>query len=250
MVKTSDAIRIARSLIGTSYAELDCINLIKKIIRTAPGGVSGYTTAGTNTLWASIDAAKKYRDLTERHEGIKGVPAGALAFKRYGEDALDHVGLVTGDGTVIHSSSVYGRVIESPLTAAEGWDCWAVHRYIQTGDEEETEENNGGEDMQSYKAVVQLANPESYLNVRDAPGIGGARIGKVYSGTVVTVQAAMGNEWVFIQYAGGSGYVDGSYLLMVNEEEKAPEQIETTILLNELTGDTVALVGRWKVAED
>lgn len=249
MVKASDAICIARSLIGTPYSELDCINLIKKIIRTGPGGVSGYTTAGTNTLWASIDAAKKYRDLTERHEGIEGVPAGALAFKRYG-DALDHVGLVTGDGTVIHSSSVYGRVIESPLTKKEGWDCWAVHRYIQTSEAAEAEKTDGGEKVQNYRAVVQLANPKSYLNVRDEPGTGGTIIGKAYSGTVVTVQAQMENEWVFIAYEGGSGYVDSGYLLMINEPEAEEEKVETTILLNELTGDTVALVGRWKVAKD
>ena len=28
-----------RALIGTLYSELDCINLIKRVIRTAPGGV-------------------------------------------------------------------------------------------------------------------------------------------------------------------------------------------------------------------
>ena len=53
MIKASDAIAAARALIGTPYSELDCINLIKKIIRTAPGGVKGYQTAGTASLWAS-----------------------------------------------------------------------------------------------------------------------------------------------------------------------------------------------------
>ena len=46
MIKTQDAIRTARALIGTPYSELDCINLIKRVIRTAPGGVPWYTTAG------------------------------------------------------------------------------------------------------------------------------------------------------------------------------------------------------------
>ena len=32
MIKSSDAIRTARRLIGTPYSELDCINLIKKVI--------------------------------------------------------------------------------------------------------------------------------------------------------------------------------------------------------------------------
>ena len=38
MIKANEAIRTARGLIGTPYSELDCINLIKKVIRTAPGG--------------------------------------------------------------------------------------------------------------------------------------------------------------------------------------------------------------------
>ena len=66
VIKTDDAIRVARSLIGTPYKELDCINLIKKVIRTAPGGVGNYTTAGTNSLWKSLTMSKKYRDLTWR----------------------------------------------------------------------------------------------------------------------------------------------------------------------------------------
>ena len=53
-------------------------------IRTAPDGVKAYTTAGTNALWDSINMSAKYRDLTERHEGLAGIPAGALPVKRYG----------------------------------------------------------------------------------------------------------------------------------------------------------------------
>ena len=66
MIKAQDAIRAARSLIGTPYSELDCINLIKRVIRTAPGGVPWYTTAGTNALWASYIASDKYRDIIWR----------------------------------------------------------------------------------------------------------------------------------------------------------------------------------------
>ena len=46
MVKAMDAIRTARSLLGTPYSELDCISLIVRVIHTAPGGVPGYTTKG------------------------------------------------------------------------------------------------------------------------------------------------------------------------------------------------------------
>lgn len=35
MIQTSDAIATARALIGTPYRELDCINLIKKVVDTS-----------------------------------------------------------------------------------------------------------------------------------------------------------------------------------------------------------------------
>ena len=114
MIKTQDAINAARALIGTPYSELDCINLIKAVIRRSPGGVPWYTTAGTNALWASYISSDKYRDIIWRQEGIAGARAGMLAFKKHGGD-VHHVGLVTGArlpqqdcGECLHARSVRG----------------------------------------------------------------------------------------------------------------------------------------------
>lgn len=246
MIKTKDAIREARALLGTPYAELDCINLIKKVIRTAPGGVKTYTTAGSNTLWDSVNMSAKYRDLTERHEGLAGISAGALPFKRYGVDDEGHVGIATGEGTVIHSSSVKGMVVETPLTAAEGWDCWGVHRYIETQEYGEKPQEDG---MKAYKAIVTLSDPGSSLNVRNDPGKDGDIINRLFYGQIVTVQAEK-DGWSFVSYgdSGRSGYVASEYLAPYDEPEE--EKIETTTMVNELTGESFALVGKWKIAED
>ena len=224
MVKTMDAIRTARSLLGTPYSELDCIGLIVRVIRTSPGGVGAYRTAGTNTLWASYGASAKYRDLTWRQEGIGGAQAGMLAFKRRGTD-VHHVGLVTGDGTVIHSSSAAGKVVETKLDAS--WHLLAVHRYIEARPsgaslEDETEEKQ----MEAYKMKVVASS----LNVRNEPGIGGDRIGRLSEGAVVTVQAEMENGWKYITYGDGAlGYVDGSYLAEY-VEPAVPEAPKITII--------------------
>ena len=224
MVKTMDAIRTARSLIGTPYKELDCIGLIVRVIRTAPGGVGAYRTAGTNTLWRSAEASAKYRDLTWRQEGISGAQAGMLAFKRRGTD-VHHVGLVTGDGTVIHSSSAKGCVVETALD--KSWHLMAVHRYIEARPsgaslEDETEEKH----MESYKMKVVASS----LNVRNEPVIGGDRIGRLSEGAVVTVQAEMENGWKYITYGDGAlGYVDGSYLAEY-VEPAVPEAPKITII--------------------
>ena len=241
MIKATDAIAAARALIGTPYSELDCINLIKRVIRTAPGGVPGYTTAGTNTLWKSATASAKYRDLTWTQEGIAGARAGMLAFKRSGEN-VHHVGLVTGDGTVIHSSSAAGKVVETALDSS--WQLLAVHRYIEVKNSLSLpagEDGKGGISVEPYKMRVVASS----LNVRDEPGVGGTRIGRISQGAVVTVQAEMENGWKYITYGEGAlGYVDGSYLEAVQEETQAKPP-EITIL--DSAGNAFKPVGDFRV---
>lgn len=234
MVKAQDAISAARSLIGTTYSELDCIGLIVRVIRTAPGGVGAYRTAGTNTLWKSAEASAKYRDLTWRQEGIAGAQAGMLAFKRRGTD-VHHVGLVTGDGTVVHSSSAEGKVVETKLDAS--WHLLAVHRYIEAQElpqpsapsapsggsfGDETEDTR----MEAYKMKVVASS----LNVRDEPDVSSRRIGRLSEGAVVTVQASFSDGWKYVTYGDGAlGYVDGSYLAEY-VEPPVPETPKITII--------------------
>ena len=228
-VKANNAIRSGRLLIGTPYADLDCINFIKKIIRTAFGGVPGYTTAGTNALWDSYNASAKYKDLTWRQEGITGAKAGMLAFKRDGSD-VHHVGLVTGMGTVLHSSSKNGRgVVETPLSAAEGWNLLAIHRHITVAKEEEEMIQVITDSKALYSAVV---NTESgALNIREWPKTGPV-IGRVPKGRTVEVLAEAGDGWPKIRYGESTGYVDESYLARA---ETATIQEET---VEEVSADT------------
>ena len=133
MIAWSDAVREARSHLGTPYAQMDCIALIRAVIRSAPGGEADYRCEGTNWLWDSISNSKKYRHLTWRQESLHDARAGMLAFKADGAD-VHHVGLVTGEGTVIHASSAYGRTVETALAREEGWTYLARHRAIAAGD--------------------------------------------------------------------------------------------------------------------
>lgn len=248
MIKAKDAIRVARSLIGTPYSELDCINLIKKVIRTAPGGVPGYTTAGTNALWRSYDMSAKYKDLTWRRDSILGAKAGDIAFKADGED-FHHAGIVTDVGTVIHSSSTQdGRgVVETPLTTREGWTHLAVHRYIEITEEEETV---------MYTARVNLNSAKSSLNLRNGPSTTDRRIGSISHGAVVDVLAEAG-DWLYVRYNGLSGYAAAEYLERIGEdvpEDDKPVEIDgdaavyTTLTKND--GTMIRLEGSWRVAED
>ena len=146
MIRYDDAVRTARSLMSTPYSEMDCIRLIVMIIRRTAGGDPDYRCEGTNWLWRSIKNSSKYRHLTWQQESIEGAKAGMLAFKRDGDD-VHHVGFVTAEGTVIHSSSVRGMVVETPLD--NSWHLLAVHRDLMLAVDVDDGEERGEQSFPS-----------------------------------------------------------------------------------------------------
>ena len=205
MIKTSEAIRTARALIGMPYSELDCINLIKKVIRTAPGGDKKYTTAGTNDLWNSDSKSAKYRDLTWKQEGISDAKAGMLAFMGVGTGDVNHTGLVTERGTVIHSSKSWGCVVETELTAKDGWNGLGVHRNINVG--READEDTTA-DIQVGTEYIVCA--QKGLRMRKKPDIRGEYMQMLPDGAVITVLEERAG-WFKTTYKGYTGWVSAEY---------------------------------------
>lgn len=243
MIKTDDAIRIARAQIGTPYDELDCINLIKRVIRTAPGGDPDYTTAGTNALWKSFNMSEKYKDLTWRRDGLAGAQAGMLAFKANGND-YHHVGLVTRDGTVIHASSVRGKTVETPLTAAEGWTHIAQHRHIAIA--ADTEENAPEDLPVLFRALVVTAS--GALNLREANAKRALKIGEIPKGEIVPVYETGESMWR-VGYGGQIGWAAAEYLTKHTDDTDDVNDAPHTALIRD-DGTMIHLAGRWRVAED
>lgn len=215
MIQAEAAIRAARGLIGTAYSELDCINLIKKVIRTCAGGDKRYTTAGTNELWNSFDSVPKYRHLIWRQSGISGAKPGMLAFMGVGTSDVSHTGLVTEQGTVIHSSKSRGSVVETALTAKAGWNGLGVHRMIavgevdgnQSADEEQTEDSAEGE-------VVTVC-AQGGLRMRKKPR--GRYMKMILDGTQLVVLEEKGG-WLRVEYRGYTGWVSGEYCCKAGED--------------------------------
>ena len=245
MIQAEEAIRAARGLIGTSYETLDCINLIKKVIRTAPGGDKRYTTAGTNELWNSFDSAPKYRHLIWRQAGISGAKPGMLAFMGVGTGDVSHVGLVTEKGTVIHSSKSRGGVVETELTEKNGWNGLGKHRMIEVNEMEKEFGN----------ATVSVTS--GYLNIRDGASTRSKIIAKAENGARVNIiREAGGTGWVFGALASGeAGYMSSEYLA----EDAPPEsgdqgetsgEVPNTTTLRRSDGVYITLSGAWTLAED
>ena len=205
MVKTGEAIRTARGLIGTPYSELDCINLIKKVIRTAPGGDGNYTTAGPNDLWNSDSKSGKYRDLTWKQAGISGAKPGMLAFMGVGTGDVNHVGLVTERGTVIHSSKSWGETVETELTEKRGWNGLGVHRDIEVADESN---EDTAADVQAGAEYIVCA--QKGLRMRKKPDIHGEYMQMIPDGAVITALEARAG-WLKTTYKGYPGWVSAEY---------------------------------------
>ena len=249
MIQAEEAIRTAREMIGTSYDELDCINLIKKIIRTCAGGDKRYTTAGTNALWDSDSKSGKYRDLTWKQTGVSGAKAGMLAFMGVGTGDVSHTGLVTERGTVIHSSKSRGGVVETELTEKNGWNGLGKHRMIEVN----------GMEKEFGNATVSVTS--GYLNIREGAGTAAKIIAKAENGTRVNViREAGGTGWVFGKLENGvAGYMAGEYLVR-NDALSAPsgqlsqgesqEEDEETTSLRRSDGVYITLAGKWEIAED
>ncbi len=251
MIETSEAIRAARGLIGTAYSELDCINLIKKVIRTAPGGDKRYTTAGTNALWDSDSKSGKYRDLTWKQAGISGAKPGMLAFMGVGTGDVSHTGLVTEQGTVIHSSKSRGGVVETALTAKAGWNGLGKHRMIAVYDD-----NEEGGDTMFGNATVKTQTAGSYVNLRGADSTKSKVIGKVRDGERVDVVCHFETGWYLVKtQTGADGCVSADYVVKDAPstdaaENDGGEEIASTTTLTDGNGAYVTLVGRWKVTND
>lgn len=250
MIKGRDAVETARKLIGTPYSTLDCINLVKKVIRTAPGGDPKFTVAHVPALWASgnNNVSSKYRYLTWRQENLSNPKVGLLAFKGkpLGFDHQpSHIGIVAkkdGQWTVIHSSSVYGQVVETPLTAKENWSLLAEIKYIAP----EKEESKGVIPMQEfmYNAVVHV-DEGSTLNLRAKPATGGTKIlAKIPQGSTVHVLEETNDKWVKVAYEGETGYCYSKYL----EKVETPEPVALRMIITDSEGNRFHPVGDFIVS--
>lgn len=213
MIRAEAAIRAARGWIGTDYGTMDCINLIKKVIRTGAGGDRHYTTAGTNALWDSDGKRGRYRDLTWKQAGIFGAKSGMLAFMGVGTGDVNHVGLVTERGTIIHSSKSRGGVVETGLTAKAGWNGLGIHRMIVA--EGGGDKSAGGEraEIAEYGHVIVCAG--GGLRMRVKPN--GRYMQMIPDGTRLAVLEER-NGWLRAVYRGHTGWISGIYCCKAGED--------------------------------
>ena len=131
-MKANEFVMNATRLIGTPYNTIDCIG----VVRIA----AGINCQGTNWLWRSINNSPKYRYLIERHD--TSLPKtdcmnGILVFrinwsqqpKGY-EDTPNcyHVGIITAERTVIHSTEKLG--VHEEAYDEKAWNAYGFLKQI------------------------------------------------------------------------------------------------------------------------
>ncbi len=102
----------ASTYVGTSYGAygLDC---------------SGFTSAVFADMGVSLPDSPSGQYAYGTPSNAK---AGDLVFFSEGGYGISHVGIATGTGTMIHASTYYGEVVESPIRLVPGY-VGAVDAY-------------------------------------------------------------------------------------------------------------------------
>ncbi len=98
----------ARSWIGTAY--------------NYGGGYGVMCTEFTSAVYGAFGVSLPLSPAAQYGYGYpSSAAAGDLVFYSEGGYGITHVGIATGYGTVIHSSSYFGAVVETPLYAVPGY---------------------------------------------------------------------------------------------------------------------------------
>lgn len=172
-MNTNDFINACRALCGRSYAEVDCIGVVRKALNIQ--------CQGTNWLWRSTTNAAKYQYLTKKSNDINTLPivqGGRLVFKvdwnavpsgYTDRPDAHHVGVLTGLGTVIHSSPSTG-VREEVFDFTE-WDAWGeIGKFVEYAASSEVPAETATESTESND-LAQYSDRELleriYRKVRD-----------------------------------------------------------------------------------
>lgn len=260
MIRAQDAIEYARLKLGTPYGsvagQLDCLNLVKWVIRHAPGGDPKYTDAHVPALWASYHSSGKYKHLTARAENLIDIRPGMLIFKGQpiGADGQPHhVGIVSGPDSVIHASSAKGQVVETQISG-DGWTLQGTSRWIEPDAAAPAPDNDDADGP--YSAVIIAIDNDKPVNLRSGPSTSYGVIRKVPVGTIITVLLDGLDGWDYINTPDGQGYMMAKYIGRIPEpvpdldpEPASTEWMADPTMISD-TGAIIHLAGRWRFGVD
>ena len=233
MISTSWLLEKCRSSIGWQYefgsakdGEVDCSGLF--VYWCGKKGLK--LSHGTNTMWRNEVADKRTingdRSLLMPGDIVfrcKEWTASEESNRWYGTSPgnVSHVGIYTGNGTVIEAKGEQYGVVESK------WD----KKWILAGRFKGTQQDaaKGGQKMK-YTVTTESGK----LNIRKEPSTKSTRVGSIAPGTVIDAED-YNDQWAYTTYDGVSGYVSRQYLTPVEpsvpSDPSVPSNPEDTVTM-------------------
>ena len=135
------------------------------------------------------------------------ISAGMLAFMGVGTGDVSHTGLVTEQGTVIHSSKSRGGVVETALTAKAGWNGLGVHRMIAVAENADA----------APTGTAYIVCAQTGLRMRTKPDVRGEYMQMLPDGAVIVALETRAG-WIKTTYKGYTGWVSGEYCCKAGED--------------------------------
>lgn len=206
--------------LGMEYEDIDCQALVEAMLRDV----------GVKQNWRGSNAM--YRDMAwvgtpeECVAKFGRVPVCALIYILEATGAPDiykddvgnasHVGVKTGVGLgAIHSSESKGGVVESKFANKTirngGWNRVGICKLLDYGSDIE-EALYGPKEAVRTQEKARVKTQGGDLNLRAAPDLGSARVGRIPNGAIVDV-LGKSVEWWSVSYGGEVGYASASYLM-------------------------------------
>ena len=209
----------AEQFLGRPYSEMDCRELINRMLRSC--GVNA-SYKGSNALWRDMAWTGTPEEAVK---AFGGVPVGALIYileedggevARGYTDGLgnaSHVGVKTGTGQgAIHSSASRGCVCESAFSDKTvkngGWNRVGLLKQVNYGMEQPSEQTT----VSSSDTAVVTAPSGSTVNLRRSASKASALVDRIPLHETVTLRGPEMGGWYPVRWGKKEGWVMAEYL--------------------------------------
>lgn len=167
--------------------------------------LGGYMYHGSNTMFKKYSTSKGKLEKGKRDDGEQ-LKIGSAVYKYSASDGYHHVGLYTGNDTVIQAKGTYYGVVTSNISE---WDCWSelIGVNYDCNDEDEKEK---------ILMKAKVTTTSGSLNLRKEKSTSSQKICSIPNGSIVDVYDNSG-DWWRIEYELDQGYAMAKYLTLQSE---------------------------------
>lgn len=180
------------------------------------------------TNWCKV----KGKMLNGKRIDGEAMKPGSLVFLKGSEEKIHHVGVYVGNGEVIEAKGTQSGVILSDLSR---WDYWGELKVVDYTNNTFPEPALSSD---TVRAILDK-NPNTYVNVRNAPSAKADRMFQLAKGSIVDI-LSQDQGWIQIRYGGRIGWASAEYFTVMEAKPEIPP-VEEEYYTDEETEDEPGL---------